>query len=86
MLCYVATGFGETDINVVNADVDLYQSFYPDMCDGFFFDEGPGTAMYAYKCEPSFAYFFLILQVKYGSSEPFHGRGGAFGPNIFTQA
>ncbi|CAN0453233.1 unnamed protein product, partial [Laminaria digitata] len=39
VLCYVATGFGQTDVSQVTADVDKYESFYPDLCDGFFFDE-----------------------------------------------
>ncbi|CAM9733289.1 unnamed protein product, partial [Ectocarpus fasciculatus] len=42
VLCYIPTGFGDTDVSTVTADIDKYESFYPDMCDGFFFDEGPG--------------------------------------------
>lgn len=51
MLCYIPTGFGETDVSTVTADIDKYESFYPAMCDGFFFDEGPGGEDNAWKCE-----------------------------------
>ncbi|CAM9952037.1 unnamed protein product [Ectocarpus sp. 12 AP-2014] len=49
VLCYVPTGFGSTDVSTVTADIDKYESFYPGMCDGFFFDEGPGGEDNAWK-------------------------------------
>lgn len=51
VLCYVATGFGATNVSEVTADVDAYESFYPGLCGGYFFDEGPGTEKDAWKCE-----------------------------------
>ncbi len=43
ILCYVATGFGKTNVSTVTFDIDLYESFYPSLCGGYFLDEGPGT-------------------------------------------
>eukprot|EP00752_Nemacystus_decipiens_P003608 g3325.t2 len=43
VLCYVPTGFGSTDVSNVTADIDTYEWFYPSLCGGYFFDEGPGT-------------------------------------------
>ena len=43
VLCYVPTGFGVTNVSDVTSDMDLYETFYPGLCGGYFFDEGPGT-------------------------------------------
>lgn len=43
VLCYVPTGFGVTDVDDVCSDIDSYEDFYPGLCEGYFFDEGPGT-------------------------------------------
>ncbi len=51
VLCYVPTGFGTTDVSVVTAIIDTYESFYPSLCGGYFLDEGPGTAENTGKCE-----------------------------------
>lgn len=51
VLCYVATGFGQTDVETVKQDVDKYEQLYPGLCGGFFFDEGANTEEFAYKCE-----------------------------------
>eukprot|EP00903_Cladosiphon_okamuranus_P011145 g10519.t1 len=43
VLCYVPTGFGRTDVSEVTRNIDKYESFYPSLCGGYFFDQGPAT-------------------------------------------
>lgn len=50
VLCYVSTEFGQKDMAEVTSDVDTYEGFYPGLCAGYFFDEGPGTAENTWKC------------------------------------
>eukprot|EP00903_Cladosiphon_okamuranus_P011147 g10521.t1 len=63
VLCYVPTGFGSTDVSQVTRDIDAYESFYPSLCGGYFFDEGPGTEENTWK----YTYYYNHAQLVSGS-------------------
>ncbi|CAM9098959.1 unnamed protein product [Discosporangium mesarthrocarpum] len=56
VLCYVATGFGETEIDEVTGDMDVFDDLYPGQCDGVFLDEGPSSDEYVFKYEEYYQY------------------------------
>ncbi|CAM9181158.1 unnamed protein product [Ectocarpus sp. 6 AP-2014] len=41
MICYVSTDYGDRSEDEVKADVDQYETNFPGVCDGIFFDEAP---------------------------------------------
>ena len=64
VLCYVPTGFGMTGVDDVYSDIDSYEDFYPGLCGGYFFDEGPGTENNTWK----YTEYYEHAQLVSGSS------------------